>query len=213
MLEQIAKPDISALLVVDVQNDFCHQDGLFGKLGIDMAAAQRAVSRLEMLIDHARKAGVPVIFVRLEHDEHTNSDVWLDRNDVRRLDACIKETWGAEFYRIAPEADDAVVIKRRYSPFQGTDLEYILNAKARRTLLVAGVATNICVEQTLRDGFMRDYNVVLVEDCAGAYSAEAHASTVSNVRSFLGRVTTSEEIISMWTPSQASITALSGLRK
>jgi ureidoacrylate peracid hydrolase len=198
LLDQILSADWAALLVVDVQNDFCHPDGLFGRRGSDLSAIHSALDRLERLLPHARQVGVPVIFIKLVHDAMTNSDAWIGRSEQRRADACIYGTWGAELYRLQPIAGDAVVIKRRYSPFVGTDLEYVLRAGGRRSLLVTGVATNICVEQTLRDGFMRDYHVALVEDCAAAYSNEAHVSTINNVKAFLGRVVNAEGLQSAW---------------
>jgi nicotinamidase-related amidase len=90
------------------------------------------------------------------------------------------------------------VTKHRYSPFVGTNIEYLLRARERKSLLVVGVATNICVEAVLRDGFDHDYDVVLAEDCAGAYSERAHQSAVENTKSFLGRVVQSEMLIEHW---------------
>jgi ureidoacrylate peracid hydrolase len=203
LLDRILSADWAALLVVDVQNDFCHPDGHFGRRGFDLSAVHQAVDRLERLLPRAREVGVPVIFIQLIHDAATNSDAWIGRSEHRQADACVIGTWGAELYRLKPTSSDAIVTKRRYSPFVGTDLEYVLRAAGRKSLLVAGVATNICVEQTLRDGFMRDYHVALVEDCAGAYNSKSHSSTVENVKSFLGRVVGSQMVLNCWQHSSA----------
>jgi nicotinamidase-related amidase len=197
-LASILSPRSAALLVVDVQNDFCHQDGLFGKLGADLRGVQAAARRIEALLPAARRAGVPVLFVVMEHDAGTNSLAWTRRYPVQRADACVAGTWGAELYTLRPEAGEPVVVKHRYSPFVGSNIEYLLRARERRSLLVTGVATNICVEAVLRDGFNLDYDVVLVEDCAGAYSERAHQSTVENTRAFLGRVATAETLLQHW---------------
>jgi ureidoacrylate peracid hydrolase len=197
-LSGILSPEWAALLVVDVQNDFCHRDGLFGKLGLDMTAVQHAARRIAELLPKARKAGVPVIFVTMSHDPLTNSEAWVHRYDTPRTDACVAGTWGAELYELRPEPGDAIVVKHRYSPFVGTNIDYLLRARQRKSLLVTGVATNICVESVLRDGFMHDYHVVLVEDCAGAYSERAHQSTVENVKAFLGRVVDSKALLARW---------------
>jgi ureidoacrylate peracid hydrolase len=210
LLDQILSADWAALLVVDVQNDFCHPDGLFGRAGFDLSGVHSAVDRLEQLIADARDAGVPVIFIRIVHDIATNSDAWIHRNAQHRADACVAGTWGAEFYRLQPMPDDVVITKRRYSPFVGTDLEYVLRAAGRRSLLVTGVATNICVEQTLRDGFMQDYHVVLVEDCAGAYHPNAHSSTVENVKAFLGRVVDLATVRHCWRQRSRSLVSPAG---
>lgn len=197
-LARILSPDWAALLVVDVQNDFCHKDGLFGKLGLDMSGVQAAARRIAALLPAARRAGVPVIFVTMEHEPLTNSSAWVHRYPVPRADACVAGTWGAALYEVTPAPGEPVVVKHRYSPFVGSNIEYMLRARQRMSLLVTGVATNICVESVLRDGFMRDYHVVLVEDCAGAYSERAHQSTVENTRAFLGRVLQSETLLQAW---------------
>ena len=197
-LGKIISPDWAALLVVDVQNDFCHQDGLFGKLGADLKSVQAAARRIAALLPVAREAGVSVIFVTMEHDARTNSEAWTHRYAAPRADACMAGTWGAALYEVAPAPGEPVVVKHRYSPFVGSNIDYLLRARQRKSLLVTGVATNICVESVLRDGFMRDYHVVLVEDCAGAYSERAHQSTVDNTRAFLGRVVPSETLLRHW---------------
>lgn len=184
-----------------MQNDFCHHDGLFGKLGADMRAVQAAARRICELLPRAREAGVPVIFVTMEHDPLTNSAAWNQRYAVPRKDACVAGTWGAELYEVRPLPGEPVVVKHRYSPFVGSNIQYLLRARERKSLLVTGVASNICVESVLRDGFMHDYHVVLVEDCAGAYSGEAHRSTVENTRAFLGRVVDSATLLRLWSPA------------
>jgi ureidoacrylate peracid hydrolase len=195
---KIISPQRAALLVVDVQNDFCHHSGLFGKLGMDLRSVQAAIRRIEELLPVARRSGVPVVFITMEHDAATNSSAWVNRYPTPRADACVAGTWGAALYTISPVEGDHVVVKNRYSPFVGTNIEYLLRAQERTSLVVTGVATNICVEAVLRDGFCRDYDVVLVEDCAGAYSERAHDSAVENTRSFLGRVVNSETLKQYW---------------
>jgi ureidoacrylate peracid hydrolase len=198
MLPRILSPDSAALLVVDVQNDFCHPDGLFGRLGVDLTAIHIAAKRIANLLTAARKARVPIIFVMMTHDESTNSEAWTQRSPTPREDACLAGTWGAELFEVRPAPGEPIVVKHRYSPFVGTNIEYLLRAKGRRSLLVTGVTTNVCVEAVLRDGFMRDYHIVLIEDCAAAYTAEAHRTTVDNVRNFLGRVVDSDCVRAYW---------------
>jgi ureidoacrylate peracid hydrolase len=197
-LTRILSPQQAALLVVDVQNDFCHQDGFFGRCGMDMSAVQTAARQIDALLPVARQSGVPIIFTVMEHDDGTNSSAWVNRYPTPRADACVAGTWGAALYALTPARGEPVVIKHRYSPFVGTNIEYLLRARERKSLIVTGVATNICVEAVLRDGFTRDYDVVLVEDCAGAYSERAHQSTIENTRTFLGRVVQSEMLKEHW---------------
>ena len=88
-----------------------------------------------------------------------------------------------------------ICTKHRYSAFVGTDLELILKSQGVEYILVTGVATNVCVESTARDGYHRDYNVILIEDCCGAYDQQEHAATLNNISKFFGTVTTSKTLI------------------
>jgi ureidoacrylate peracid hydrolase len=105
----------------------------------------------------------------------------------------------AEFYDgFAPLADERIVIKHRYSAFINTDLNTVLKVKGVESMLVTGVATNVCVETTARDGFMFDYYVTLVGDCCAAYELRLHDNTLENIRGNFGLVASSEEVIASW---------------
>ena len=190
----------SVLIVVDVQNDFCHPDGVFGKAGLDLSGPQAAVARVLPLIDAARAGSVPVIFVKTHHDASNTSRVFDDRymRKAAGSEICATGTWGAEYYRVRPAMDDCEVVKHRYSAFVGTNLEVVLRSLARQTVLVTGVTSNVCVESTIRDAFMRDYRSVLVEDCAGAPTRTEHESAVHNVRTYFGSVTDSASLMAAW---------------
>ncbi len=196
-------PAHTALIVVDVQNDFCHPDGAVAKMGDDVSAVVEMVPRLRALVDGAHAAGVPVVFVQTLHDETNDTATWLDRvaaepGGVQTGRICRTGSWGAEFYGVTPAPGDAIVVKHRFSAFVGTNLDIVLRALGVRSLLVTGVATEVCVESTLRDGLSAEYYVSLVEDCAATYSADAQASAVRNVRRNFGDVVTSEGLIATW---------------
>jgi len=187
----------SALIVVDMQNDFCHKNGSGALNGNDVTRHYELVPRLQKLIDSAHEAGIPVIFIKTEHDETTDSKVWKSRRKGRKHPTCVKGSWGTEYFGVAPTEKDIEVIKHRYSAFIGTDLELKLRAMGCETLLMTGVSTNVCVESTLRDGFMLDFNVILVEDCCAAANAELHQGTINNVSRHFGYVSNSGELSSM----------------
>ena len=106
---------------------------------------------------------------------------------------------GAEFYDgIAPLPSERVVIKHRYSAFINTDLNTVLKARNIQSVLVCGVATNVCVETTARDAYMFDYYVTMIEDCSAAYEAKLHLGTLENMRRHFGMVASSSEIIDAW---------------
>lgn len=209
-------PAVAALVVVDVQNDFCHPRGVMASKGADVGAAVAMAPRLARLVDHARQAAVPVVFIQTTHDDLTNTDAWLARHSPDLLSDeppgsnCWTGTWGAELYEVLPEPGEPVVLKHRYSAFQGTSLDYVLRALGRRSLLLTGVSTNVCVESTLRDGLFLDYHVNLVEDCTASYDAAAHDATVRNVRAHFGLVTDSEALIAQWGSDDPALDPVAG---
>ncbi len=195
---------MGCLIVVDVQNDFCSPKGAAALRGSDVTAAMQMVPRLVRLIDEARKVSLPIVYVRTTHSEWTDTPSWLYRRPGgKEAKTCREGTWGAEFYEgIEPLPHERVVIKHRYSSFINTDLNTVLKAKGVESVLVTGVATNVCVETTARDAFMYDYYVTMVSDCSAAYSEAMHQSTLENIRQHFGVVATSEEIIQTWTKGQ-----------
>lgn len=196
-------PGRTAIIVVDVQNDFCHPDGVSAGRGSDVTAAVEMVPRLQLLLNEARQAGTMVVFIQTTHDETVDSDVWNTRlGDVDSpayRPNCRTGTWGAEFYEVEPQPGEPVVIKHRYSAFSGTDLEMTLRTAGIDSLLLTGVATNVCVESTLREGLFREFNVALVEDCCAAYEPGQHEATVANVSGYFGAVLQSTDLAHSWT--------------
>jgi len=198
LVAQVIAPSEATLVVVDVQNDFCADDGAFGRAGHDLTAIQSAVERIAAMVDTARGAAVPIVWVRTEHDRWTDSPSWLARAVRGGGTICAPGSWGAEFYRVKPTADERIVTKHRYSAFVGSSLEVVLRALGRPVLLFCGITTNVCVESTLRDAFVRDWHCVLLEDCAGAPTKMEHDAAVHNVRTYFGRTATSVAIASAW---------------
>jgi len=197
-------PDRCVLVVVDVQNDYCHDEGTFGRAGVELIAIQHAVDRIVRFVDVARGARVPVVWLRTEHDGWTNSPAWLTRDVRTRAEICATGSWGAEFFQVRPRPDECVITKHRYSAFVGSRLPVVLRTLGRPTLLVAGITTNVCVESTARDAFMRDYQVVLVEDCAAARTKSEHDGAVHNVRTYFGRVLDSAAVAARWAAASAA---------
>ncbi len=195
-------PGTAAIVVVDVQNDFCHPGGVSARKGHDVGAAVEMVPRLQALLTHARQVGMAVVFIQTTHDELVDSACWNTRGgdiDPAPYEPnCYTGTWGAEFYGVQPADGEPVVIKHRYSAFAGTDLDVVLRTAGIESLLLTGVATNVCVESTLRDGLFLDYHVSLVEDCCAAYEPDLHEGTVKNVRGMFGAVVTSADLVALW---------------
>jgi ureidoacrylate peracid hydrolase len=132
------------------------------------------------------------------------SEVWLDQ--ARRkwggryvdIPVCEENTFGWEFYKVRPEKDDVVVTKHRFDAFMDTDLDVILRSKGIKTLIITGLVTNVCVETTTRHAFLKDYYVVVPDDCVAAYTLKSHLNSLENIDNYFGEVTSSHEIIRIW---------------
>jgi ureidoacrylate peracid hydrolase len=197
-LEQKLMNSRTAIVVVDVQNDYCHPEGALAQAGNDIGAVADMMPNLHRLLAAARVFEVPVIFIQTFHEEATDSEAWRERSNGRSMAVCRKGSWGADFYEVAPEPGEVVVNKHRYSAFVNTRLDSILRSQKIETLIMTGVSTNVCVESTARDGFMLDYHIVLLRDACASYSTQAHEMTIKNIEGYFGEVTDTREVISLW---------------
>ena len=203
----------SALLVVDIQNDYIHPEGATGRSGRDTSAAVAMMPRLHRLIDAARRAGAPVFFLRNWHGPNTDSVPWMSRRAARSGTggpAGVAGSWGAEWYEVEPGPDDVVVNKHRYDGFLGTSLETMLRVRGIETVVCCGTATNVCVESTARAAHMRDFHLVLVGDCCAAPDQRLHEATLENIRRHFGFVATSDEVELAWAARERPREAVRG---
>lgn len=206
LLRQRCQPAKTALVVVDVQNDFCDPD--------EFPAAAGMLPRLQALIAAARGARVRVAYTQTFHSEATDSPVWRTRFDTRphRQHTCRVGSAGADFHpAVLPQAGDLVVVKHRYSGFHGTSLELMLRAHGVETVVMTGIATNVCVETTARDAFQRDFHVVLASDATATGSQTMQAATEENIRRNFGLVATAAEVAEAWGVSLPEGTAADSL--
>ena len=206
-LAEHVDPGRAALIVVDMQNDFCDSNGALARAGSDPSLIQAMAPRLLRLLDAARQVGLPIVHVRTEHSPWTDSEAWIGRHHGQRRTVCFPGSWGAEFAPgFEPRSDasrepgshEYVVTKHRYSGFVGTDLDLVLRSHAIRGVIMTGEATNVCVESTARDAFMRDYPVVLVSDCTAAALEAAHEATLYTMGKHFATLATSDEVIRAW---------------
>ena len=199
------EPKGCALLVIDVQNDFCHPEGGLGRRGDDLSMVPEMASQLHGLIEGAREAAVPVIHIRLARkalDEWPAMDrLFRNRFGEDYIRLVEEGTWGAEYYdeRITPRAGEVVITKPRYGAFAETELDAVLKKLGVERLILTGVATNVCVESTAREGFMRDYDIVVVSDCCAGASRARHDATLENIRLHFGLVASADEVLRTWT--------------
>jgi nicotinamidase-related amidase len=176
-------PSRTAVLVIDIQVDFASPEGALGQY-VDMAVVQPAVAAAERLVDAARAAGTPVVFLGLFTTPETDSPSWKERMRRRGGDPdnesalCREGDVGSNFYGPQPGPDELVVKKARYSGFVGTKLDAWLKASGVDTLVVAGLTTECCVDSTVRDAFSLDYHVFVAADACAAYEPEIHAASL-----------------------------------
>ena len=211
------KPEHCAVLLVDVQNDFCAEGGAMHREGNDLTMAQAMVPRLERFVEAARAANVRCIWIKNVYNTGPNfylSEVWLEQAARTRKGlyvqhpVCQAGEWNGDFYKIRPREDEAIVIKHRFGAFESTDLDLVLRSQGIRTVIMTGIATNVCVETTARQAFLRDYYVVFTSDCTATYAQDAHEGTLRNIDQFFGQVVTSQEIVSCWQPAAARLRAM-----
>lgn len=197
-LETLIKPVHSAVLLIDIQNDWCHPEGNWARSGHDVSMAQKATQNTIEFIKQARKNKVPIIFIKANHSEWTDSPAQLRRRKSRGVEICKEGTWGEQFYMVQPLLGDPIIVKHRYSAFIGTDLDMILGSRGITTLIVCGGGTHACVESTVRDGFMLDYEIVIVSDCCRSSDLEQHISALKRMADLCGVVVEAREVLEAW---------------
>ena len=194
-------PAHTAVIVIDMQNDFCAEGGhLHQTKGADMSANRSLAGRIMTLVEAARRAATMVVWIKANYElRYLSGQALLKRreNGIEGL-CCAGGTWGWDFYEVEPGEDEWVIEKHTYSGFAGTELDRILRFNRIKTLVFTCVATNVCVESTLRDGYFAGYYIVMPEDCVGSGAEDLHQATIKNVRALLGDVPQSAEIIHIW---------------
>ncbi|MCL2877394.1 MAG: cysteine hydrolase [Acidobacteria bacterium] len=186
--------DRSVLMVIDMQNDFV-LDGAV----MQVKEAKNHLPKIKKLIGRCRELGVPVIYTIQETDP-VFCPLEVSAFPHLRDAGMRKGTKGMQIVDcLAPEPDDIVIRKRRFSAFYQTDLEIILrnirgNVDPVDAIIICGTVTNICCESTARDAFFRDYKVVFGTDICSANTPESHNATLANMEIF-GRNMDCETII------------------
>ena len=177
-----------ALLVVDMQNGFCHPDGSFDRIGHGLEGAMDAVRTAAVAVGQARRAGVPVVFTRhVYRPGRADEGAALIGNspELAEVDGLAVSTWDAAVCdELGCGPDDLVVDKVRFDAFQWTSLEPLLRGLGVTRLMICGVVTNICVESTARSAFMRDFPVTLLEDCCAAKTRRLHELSIEVLSSY-----------------------------
>jgi ureidoacrylate peracid hydrolase len=199
------RPDETALLVIDMQNAFCHPEGGFAQVGRDVSAQHAIVPRVVELVRAARSAGFDIVWTIQEglgagDRARLASEVpaRLGRGRVAPETWCIRGTWDARLiepldHEVRPE--DHVVRKLRMSSFYSTTLDATLRIRGISTLIVCGVNTEKCVESTVRDASFRDFDVVVVGDAVATTDRGFHEDSLRKIEAYFGVVLSSQAIL------------------
>ena len=188
----------SIYLVLDMENDLVHADGPNGKAAYgEQARGRKIVENARRAIDKARVAGLRVGFVRVGFSPDyrecpANSPIFSGarKNGIFKLGS-----WGTQVHPdLGQQPTDFDIVKHRVSPFHGTNLEVLLRTHGVQRIYCSGISTNAVVQAAVREGHDRDYEMVLLEDCCCALSAEEHDGAMRLLQRFC-KITTSTEVV------------------
>ena len=206
----------SAVVVVDMQNAFASKKGMLDIAGADLSGAPRVVNVISQLVAAARRASIPVVYLQMGYKPDLSdgggpeSPNWHKEHGIRLMN-CRPElkgtlvtegTWDfAIVDELSPQPGDIVIVKTRYSGFARTRLDAELQSRSVRFLFFTGIATNVCVESTLRDAFFLDYWPILIADaCMAAGPPSMQEATLFNIESYFGWTVPSEEFLAKTKP-------------
>ncbi len=186
-----------ALVVIDVQNGFVSRGGSYDTLGMGVAHYQKVVPDISRLIELCRDAGLPIFYTQAVREKsgidlltRTHNILPKSREErIRMKPICIRGTWDADIVdEVKPAPEDHIVVKRRDSAFQDTELGVWLKSLGVDTLIFCGIDTSICVEASLREAFNKGYDVILISDATASGSPKHFESTLEIVRDYYGLV-------------------------
>lgn len=187
----------TAVVVVDLQNAFCHLSGSLGRLGLDTTALARVVSPCHRIIEAARVAGVRVIFTALgflpDYSDAGRSvrEIQTSLCDVGGL---VRGTWDAAIVEGLTQPGDVIVEKHRADSFLGGALEHQLIEGDIESVILCGVTTSVCVVGTARAAAERDFRTIVAEDAVADLSEVAHQSSLDVFASTFGYLASTAEI-------------------
>lgn len=208
----------TAVIVVDMQNDFGAKGGMFDRAGMDLSSFQRTIGPTSKVLASARHAGLKVIYLKMgfrpdlsdlgapdspNRERHLRFGVGktMRAPGGREGRFLIRDTWNTDVIdELKPKADDFVIYKHRFSGFYQTELDSTLKEQSIKYLVVTGCTTSVCVESTIRDAMFRDYSCVLLSDCTcepigDGLPRSNHDASLLVIQTLFGWVSGSDEFI------------------
>jgi ureidoacrylate peracid hydrolase len=223
-------PSRTAVIVVDMENDFGAEGGMFARAGIDISPIRGVVAPTAKVLTAARRNGIKVVYLKMAFQPDLSdaglpdSPNWLKHAplgvgdtvvapDGRESRILIRDTWNTDIVdELAPEEDDILLYKHRFSGFYETELDSTLTRLGIKNLIFTGCTTTVCVESTLRDAMFRDYHCLLLEDCTAEpigndLPRTNHDASVLVVQLLFGRTTRSDDLLAALDQALVSGTA------
>ena len=211
-------PSTTAVVVVDMQNDFASPGGMFDRAGIDIAGVQAIVPNIRAVLEAARANGIFVVYLKMAFQPDLSdagypaSPTWLKHSlfevgtEVTSPDGepsriLIRDYWNTDIVPdLTPKADDVVMYKPRCSGFFETELHDVLTKRGVQRLIVVGATTSVCVDSTVRDAMFRDYHCLVVSDAtAEPIAADAqrsnHEASLLTFERLFAHVATTEDVV------------------
>ncbi|KIX03832.1 uncharacterized protein Z518_07385 [Rhinocladiella mackenziei CBS 650.93] len=205
-------PNTTALVIIDMQRDFCEIGGYFDCQGYDVAPARAIISIIQTLLSAARQASIPIYFTREGHrpDLSTLSsrERFRSRNNPRRLGIGDTGPLGRFLVRGEPGHDiipelkplptELIIDKPGRGAFAHTDFEHLLRLRGMKNLILAGVTTDVCVSSTMREANDRGFDCLILEDATAAATPDLHHFALESVKmegGIFGAVTKSSKLV------------------
>src|ERR1700761_4610067 len=215
----------TAVVVIDMQNAYASEGGYLDLAGFDISGADRVITQTARVLETARRAGMPVVFFQNGWDadyveaggpgspnfHKSNALKTMRERPELQGKLLAKGGWDYELVQaLPPQPGDIIVDKPRYSAFFNTNLDSLLRAQGIRSLVFTGIATNVCVESTLRDGFFLEYFGVVLHDATHHAGPDyIQKATLFNVENFFGWVSSVDEFR---TALQANINPMTNVK-
>ncbi|MBI2622465.1 cysteine hydrolase [Candidatus Microgenomates bacterium] len=204
-MKEILDPSHSALLVVDIQNDFCSPYGKLASRGHNIAPLQAVVQPIREVVELFHRLGRPVVWTKNLDDPDSRTAagidrfIWFEGNDRENRVVCLEGSEGAEFF-VEPGEGDIIMEKRRSSAYVGTSLREILAQNGIKTLFIVGVQTQRCVARTVHDLYDNEPNlhVVVLKDCVASMNARQDQAAIAEMELFYPPVISSITLKKAW---------------
>ena len=209
-------PEQTALIVIDMQNAYTSMGGYLDLAGFDVSKTKPVVENIKKAVASAHEAGIQVIYFKNGWDDQYREAGGVDSPNFHKSNALktmrkkpelqgtllAKGHWDFELIdELQPLEQDLVIEKPRYSGFFNTALDSMLRCRGIRNLVFVGIATNVCVESTLRDGFFLEYFGVALDDaCYQAGPVDAHEASLFNIKTFFGWVSDTKNFVETFKP-------------